>query len=97
MTSGRLAGTPFYFIGSRPYREAELAAYIRREHRRGRHVDEIVQDPYVARCGGPSVLRAALGRPDLIRAMGEDAAAAIRAGQAALAPRRRPGAGGSRE
>jgi hypothetical protein len=88
VTSGRLARTPFYFIGSRPYREAELAAYMRREHRRGRHLDEIVQDPYVARCGGPSLLRAALGRPDLIRAMWEDAAEAIRAGQAELPPRR---------
>ena len=72
-----LASTPFYFLGRRPYREAELAAYLRREHRRGRRLVEIVSDPYVARCGGQSVLWAVLGRPSLIRALRQDVADAI--------------------
>jgi hypothetical protein len=39
-----LARTPFYFLGRRRYREAELAAYLRHEHRRGRRVAKILDD-----------------------------------------------------
>ena len=78
MTSeGPLARTPFYFLDRRPYHEAELAAYIRREHRRGRHLSEIVNDRYVDRCGGASVVHALLRRPSLVRALGEDVAETI--------------------
>jgi hypothetical protein len=70
--------TPFYFIGPWPLREAELAAYIRREHRRGRRLAEIVDDPYVHNRGGRALLQAVLGSPALIRALGEDVAEAIR-------------------
>ena len=75
--SGPLARTPFYFLDRRPYHEAELAAYIRREHRRGRHLSEIVNDPYVDRCGGESVVHTLLSRPSLIRAFGQDVADTI--------------------
>jgi hypothetical protein len=70
--------TPFYFLGPWPLREAELAAYIRREHRRGRRLAEIVDDPYVHNRGGRALLQAVLGSPTLIRALGEDVAEAIR-------------------
>jgi hypothetical protein len=72
-----LARTPFYFLGRRPYREAELAAYLRREHRRGRNLSEILDDPYVERCGGEAVLRAVFRRPSLIRSFAEHVADAI--------------------
>jgi hypothetical protein len=76
-SAGALARTPFYFfIGPRPYREAELAAYIRRHHRRGRRLAEILDDPYLRNRG--ALLRAVLGNPTLIRALGEDVAEAIR-------------------
>jgi hypothetical protein len=78
---GPLTRTPFYFLGGRPYREAELAAYLRREHRRGRRLSEIVNDPYVSGCGGQSVLRAVLGSPSLIRAFAQDDADAIAEGR----------------
>jgi hypothetical protein len=74
---GRLARTPFFSFGRRPYREERLAAYIRREHRRGRHVTDILRDPYVARCGGPSVVAAVLRRRDLIEALERHVAEAI--------------------
>jgi hypothetical protein len=77
-TAGPLARTPFFFLGRRLYREAELAAYLRREHRRGRPVAEIVDDPYIGRCGGQSVLREVLRRPAVIRALRQDVADAIR-------------------
>jgi hypothetical protein len=76
---GPLARTPFFSFGRRPYREERLAAYIHREHRRGRHVSDILQDPYVARCGGGSVLRAVLRRRDLLDALGRDVERAIHA------------------
>jgi hypothetical protein len=81
---GPLVRTPFYFVGPRPYREAELAAYIRRQHQRGRRLDAILNDPYVACCGGPSVARAVLRRPELVRALGRDSTEAIRRLQAEL-------------
>jgi len=74
---GPLARTPFYFLDRCPYHEAELAAYIRREHRRGRHLSEIVNDRYVDRCGGESVVHALLRRPGFVRALGQDVAETI--------------------
>jgi hypothetical protein len=73
-----LARTPFFFLGRRRYREAELAAYLQREHGRGRPIAEILTDPYVDRCGGESVLREVLRRPGLIRALRQDVADSIR-------------------
>jgi hypothetical protein len=77
MTGWPLARTPFYFIGPRPFREAELAAYIRREHRRGRRLAEILDDPYVERRGRQGLVRAVLQRPSLIRALRQDVVDAI--------------------
>jgi len=84
MAGWPLARTPYYFIGPRPYREAELAAYIRREHRRGRRLAEILDDPYVHNRGGRALLETVLGSPDLIRALGQDVADAIRLQEAEL-------------
>ena len=78
MVGWPLARTPYYFIGPRPYREAELAAYIRREHRRGRRLTEILDDPYVHNRGGRALLETVMGNPGLIRSLGEDVADAIR-------------------
>ncbi len=77
-SAGLLARTPFFSFGRRPYREERLAAHIRREHARGRHVSEILHDPYVARCGGPSVAHRVLGRSGLLDALERDVADAIR-------------------
>ena len=70
-TSDSLVRTPFYFMARRRYREAELRAYICREHRAGRALAEILNDPYIDRCGGQSVLRGVLRRPDVVRALGQ--------------------------
>jgi hypothetical protein len=89
MTDWPLENTPFYFIGPRRYREAEVAAYIRREHRRGRPLAEILNDPYFDRRCGEGLLRAVLQSPTLIRALGQDVVEAIRLQGSEL-----PGAGG---
>jgi hypothetical protein len=44
----------------RPFREARLRAYITRNHRAGRALSEILNDPYVARCGSDSLCRRVL-------------------------------------
>lgn len=82
--SGSLMRTPFYFLGPYSDREAELAAYIRREHRRGRYIESVLGDPYVQRHGSRGVLHAVLRWPELIRSLGDDVADAIRHDQAAL-------------
>ena len=87
---GPLTRTPFFFLGPRPYREAEMVAYILREHARGRAFQEIVDDAYIGRCGGQTVLRAALRHPELIRALRRDVAEAIRREQRAVRERMRP-------
>ena len=78
MTEWPLVHTPFYFLGPRRYREAEVAAYIRREHRRGRRLAEILNDPYFDRRCSEGLLRAVLQSPSLIRALGQDVVDAIR-------------------
>jgi hypothetical protein len=98
MTRGRpLDRTPFYFLGPRPYREAELAAHIHREHRRGRSLEEILRDPYLDRCGGRAVVRAVLRRPELIRALGRDVAEEIVRQHGELTNGGAPVLGGARE
>ena len=59
-------------------KEESLAAYVVREHRLGRSVDDILNDPYLKnRCSDEQRLRL-LERPEVIRAIGEDTAAAAR-------------------
>ena len=59
-------------------KEETLAAYIVREHRQGRSIDEILNDPYLRnRCTDEQRLRL-LERPEVIRAIGEDTAAMAR-------------------
>ena len=57
MTSwGPLGNTPYYFLAPPTYREQRLCSYIRRAHRRGRRLDEILADPYIRRCGPPDLV-----------------------------------------
>ncbi len=75
--AGPLASTPYFHFDRRPFREERVAAYIRREHGRGRHLTDVLADPYVRRCGGPSVVWTALRREGLIDALARDACEAI--------------------
>ena len=59
-------------------KEESLAAYVVREHRLGRSVEDILNDPYLKnRCSDEQRFRL-LERPEVIRAIGEDTAAAAR-------------------
>lgn len=59
-------------------KEETLAAYIVREHRIGRSIEDILDDPYLKnRCTDEQRLRL-LERPEVIRAIGDDTAAMAR-------------------
>jgi hypothetical protein len=51
-----------------------LAAYVIREHRVGRPLEEILEDPYLKNRATDEQRLRLLERPDLIRAVGEDVA-----------------------
>jgi len=52
-----------------------LAAYVIREHKQGRTIEDILDDPYLKNRAGDEERLRLLERPDVIRAVGEDTAA----------------------
>jgi hypothetical protein len=70
---------PFSFFGSRSSQEERVAAYVIREHDRGRSLTEILDDPYVRNRLTPSQRERLLDRPELIQAIGDDTVASVRA------------------
>ncbi|HZQ63804.1 MAG TPA: hypothetical protein VFA66_01085 [Gaiellaceae bacterium] len=70
----------FSFLGARSSQEDRVAAYVIREHDRGRALADILDDPYVRnRCSEQGVARV-LERADVIKAIGDDMAEAVRRG-----------------
>jgi hypothetical protein len=65
---------PFSFLFTRSTHEDRVAAYVVREHDRGRSLEEILQDPYVRNRCSPQAAARLLERPDVIRAVGDDLA-----------------------
>ena len=71
---GRFFRSVFSFLGTRSTQEERVAAYLIREHDRGRTLDDILDDPYVRnRCSPPEIARV-LDRPDVLKAIGDDMA-----------------------
>ena len=69
---------PFAFLFSRTGNEERMAAYVIREHERGRALAEILVDPYVRnRCTDAEIARL-LDRPEVIHALGEPVVATER-------------------
>jgi hypothetical protein len=69
---GDLLRNPFSFLFARSRTEERLAAYVIREHGRGRSLADILDDPYVRnRCTAAECARI-LDRPEVIRALGND-------------------------
>jgi hypothetical protein len=56
-------------------KEEALAAYIIREHKAGRSLDDILDDPYLRNRATDEQRLRLLERPEVIRAVGEDTAA----------------------
>ena len=78
MRLGSLFRNPFSFLFTRSSSEERVAAYLIREHDRGRSVDEILEDPYVRNRCTPQELGRLLERPEIVHALGEGVAAAER-------------------
>jgi hypothetical protein len=81
---GPLGRTPYFFAARRPFREERLLSYIRREHRRGRYLGEILDDPYVGRCGSRHFVWATLRDTSLLELLEADVREAIQRESAAL-------------
>jgi hypothetical protein len=63
---------PFSFLFARSSKEDRVAAYVIREHERGRSLDDILEDPYVRNRLTPMQRARLLDRTDIIRAVGDD-------------------------
>jgi hypothetical protein len=74
--------SPFSFLFTRSSQEDRVAAYVIREHERGRALAEILEDPYVRNRCSPQEIERLLDRPELIRALGDDVVSGVRADRA---------------
>lgn len=68
--------SPFAFLFTRPQTEELVAEYVVREHRSGRSLDDILDDPYVRNRCSAEQIRRVLERPELIKSIGDDTVAA---------------------
>ena len=66
------SGTSFSFLFQRSSAEERVAAYVIREHDRGRDLAEILEDPYVQNRSSPEQRARLLDRPEVIQAIGKD-------------------------
>ena len=63
---------PFSFLFASKSGEERVAVYVVREHKRGRTLSDILDDPFVRnRCSDREIGRI-LERPDVIHALGDD-------------------------
>jgi hypothetical protein len=75
---GDLLRNPFSFLFSRSSQEERLAAYVIREHDRGRSLEEILGDRYLINRTTPAQRARLLDRPEVVRAIGDDTIADAR-------------------
>jgi hypothetical protein len=62
---------PFSFLFARSQKEERIAAYVIREHERGRLLAEILDDPYVRNRCTPQEIARLIDRPEIVHALGE--------------------------
>jgi hypothetical protein len=62
---------PFSFLFTRSSGEDRIAAYVIREHERGRPLAEILDDPYIKNRTTPQERERLLDRPEVVRALGQ--------------------------
>jgi len=68
-----LLRSPFSFLFTRSSTEDRVAAYVVREHSRGRGLSEILEDRYVQNRLTVDQQRRLLDRPEVVHALGDDA------------------------
>ena len=69
---------PFSFLFARSSQEDQVAAYVIREHERGRSLAEILADRYMQNRLTEQQRARLLDRPELIEALGHDAVESAR-------------------
>ncbi len=63
---------PFSFLFAGKGADERVAVYIVREHKRGRSLSDILDDPFVRnRCSDQGIARI-LERPEIVHALGDD-------------------------
>ena len=67
-----LLRSPFSFLFGSSSTDERVAAYVIREHSRGRGLNEILEDRYVQNRLSPQQQLRLLDRPELIQALGEE-------------------------
>jgi hypothetical protein len=75
---GDLLRNPFTFLFQRSSQEERFAAYVIREHDRGRSLEEILNDRYLLNRTTEQQRARLLDRPEVIRAIGDDTINAAR-------------------
>lgn len=73
----------FAFLFGTTKREQHLERYVLREHRRGRALEEILEDAYVRNRSTPDQRARLLERPDVVAAIGENYRRSMRTGSTA--------------
>jgi len=68
---------PYFVFGPRPFREQRIAAYVVREHRRGRPLAEILEDAHLRRLGSRELCWRVVTDARTIARLGGDAIAAL--------------------
>jgi len=68
----------FSFLFQRSSADERVAAYVIREHERGRDLAEILEDRYVQNRCNPDQRARLLDRPEIIKAIGNDGIATAR-------------------
>ena len=76
--------SPFGFLFAKSSSEDRVAAYIIREHDRGKAIDDILDDPYVRNRMSVQDVARVVERPDVLRAIGDDMVEAARAALAQM-------------
>jgi hypothetical protein len=76
---GDFLRAPFSGLFTRTTHIDRVAAYVIREHERGRSLAEILEDPYVRNRTTPQERERLLDRPEVIRALGDDVIGQARA------------------
>jgi hypothetical protein len=70
---GDLFRSPFSFLFAKSSTEERVAAYVIREHARGRRLSEILEDRYVQNRLTPQQRLRLLDRPEVVQALGDEA------------------------
>lgn len=79
MRRSRRLRNPFGSLFAATRREQYLERYVLREHRKGRSLAEILEDPYIRTWSTAEERARLLARPGIVAAIGEHAVSDLRA------------------